>query len=138
MKRIINNRRYDTEKAKEIGRGSGGFPGDFNYYEEVLYKKRTGEYFIYGRGNANTKYAVQVDSGTWSGGSAITPLSYGEAREWAEKHLDADEYEAEFEVIEDDKIVTSISLRPSTFQKLKAMSSEQNKPVGEIIDALIK
>lgn len=138
MKKIINGKRYDTSKAKEIGYWSNNLSNrDFNHCDEWLYKKRTGEYFLYGEGGPMTRYAERVGD-MWGGGSEITPLSYEDARQWAEEHLDADEYEAEFEVIEDDKIVTSISLRPSTFQKLKAMSSEQNKPVGEIIDALIK
>ena len=47
MKKIINGRLYDTGTAKEIGCYENGYgAGDFRYYYESLYRKRTGEYFL--------------------------------------------------------------------------------------------
>lgn len=138
MKKIINGKRYDTSKAKEIGYWSNNLSNhDFNHCDEWLYKKRTGEYFLYGEGGPMTRYAERVGD-MWGGGSEITPLSYEDARQWAEEHLDADEYEAEFEIPDDDKIVTSISLNPTTYQRLKRRAAAQNKSLGEIIDELVK
>ena len=45
-KKIINNRMYNTETAKQLGYWSNGYtPSDFYFAEETLYQKKTGEYF---------------------------------------------------------------------------------------------
>lgn len=45
MKKIINGRRYDTDRAKEVGYDYYSNPGDFSYWRETLYRKNTGEFF---------------------------------------------------------------------------------------------
>ncbi len=92
MKRIINGKLYDTDTAKAIGHYQYGCGGDFNYLYEVLYKKRTGEFFVYGSGGAGTCYSVQCGDRCWSAGEDIIPYSEAEAKTWAEEHLDADTY----------------------------------------------
>lgn len=58
MKKIIRGLMYNTETAKEMGWWSNGYScNDFSYEEEHLYKKRTGEFFIYGWGGPKSKYA---------------------------------------------------------------------------------
>ena len=101
MKKIINGRKYDTETATLIGFDSYSNYRDFNHWEEWLYKKRNGEFFLYGSGGPNSKYSVRVDMNSWSGGSKIIPLTYNSAKEWAEKHLNVDEYEGAFGKIEE-------------------------------------
>jgi len=99
MKRIINGKRYDSETARLVGKFSNPGSGrDFQHYVESLYQKRTGEYFLYGIGGPMTQYAVSTGQNSWSGGSKIIPFTADEARDWAEEHLTADEYEAEFPV----------------------------------------
>jgi|SRR5690554_960523 len=107
MKRIINGRRYDTETAKLVGYTSYSTPGDFNYWCEDLYLKRTGEFFIHGQGGPMSKYSQQVGQNEWTGGQEIIPLSLSEAQEWAEKYLGADEYEALFGKVEEGKVQVS-------------------------------
>lgn len=93
MKKIINNKLYDTETAKSIGFSTANCScSDFNYWEEELYRKKTGEYFLYGKGGPMTKYSVSHGDNSWSGGSKIIPLSFEKAREWAEENLEADDY----------------------------------------------
>lgn len=97
MKQIINNKKYDTETAKLVGEWSNNRSyRDFSYCEEQLYRKRTGEFFLYGKGGPMSKYATPCDNNAWVGGQDITPLSEDGARKWAEEHLDADEYEEIF------------------------------------------
>ena len=101
MKKIINNKRYDTETAKLVGYTSYSYPGDFTWWTEHLYHKRTGEFFLYGVGGPMSKYARRIGPDEWTGGEEIRPLSLKEAREWAEKNIEAEEYEQIFgEVIE--------------------------------------
>ena len=96
MRKIINGRLYDTDTASKVGEYSYGYVGNFNYFCEALYCKRTGEYFIYGVGGAMSKYAESCGQNQWQGGSSIIPIGQDYARIWAENHLDADEYVAEF------------------------------------------
>lgn len=97
MKKIINGRRYDTSTARLIGEYSKAISSsDFSHFEESLYCKKTGEYFLAGEGGPMTKYARSSGQNEWSGGSEILPITADDAREWAEKHLTAEEYEAEF------------------------------------------
>ena len=107
MKKIINGKRYDTETAEKIGVWDNSRSiSDFDCCEETLYRKRTGEFFIHGGGGARTKYAKE-EYGMYGWGEAIIPLTYDEAREWAETHLDADRYEALFPVTDDDETMRS-------------------------------
>lgn len=100
MKKIIHGKMYDTETAKLIGIYSHSKPGDFNYYCEELYRKRSGEYFLAGEGSCLSKYAVSTGQNEVSGSEKIIPLTEDEAKEWAEKYITADEYEEEFGVVE--------------------------------------
>lgn len=103
MKKIINGKRYDTRTAEQIGDAGYSRPGDFEYWHEALYRKKTGEFFLYGEGGAKSKYSRRIGQNEWSGGEEIRPLTLTEAQEWAEKYLDADEYEEIFGKIEEDK-----------------------------------
>ena len=141
MKRIINGRKYDTETATEVHEWSRNAPSDFDYIEETLYRKRTGEYFIYGYGGPMTRYAKREAYGNgYCFGSSIIPVSYDEAREWAEEHMSADEYEAEFgEVPESDgeDVVLSVRVSPATRERLRRMAAESGRSQGAVLDELV-
>lgn len=82
-----------TQKLqKKLGEEQNGYrTGDYNYVCETLYRKSTGEYFLHGEGGTLSRYATRYGSNL-SSGSTIIPYSEAEAKEWAEKHLDADKY----------------------------------------------
>lgn len=93
MKKIINGKMYNTETAKEVGVYWNGLSGrDFRSFTEHLYKKKTGEFFLYGCGGPMTKYAVSCGGNGYTGGDGFTPLTEHEARLWCEEYLDVDEY----------------------------------------------
>ena len=101
MKSIINGKKYDTSTAELIGEGDNSLScNDFKYCNEQLYRKRTGEFFLYGEGGPMTEYAKDCPGG-WCGGERISPYTDAEAREWCENHLDADKYEAIFGPVEE-------------------------------------
>lgn len=141
MKKVIRGRLYDSEKAVLIGEFyDEAKPGDdLDFYIEELYKKRTGEYFLYGRGNAGSKYSVWHGN-TASGSEKIIPLTYQQAQEWAEENLPRAVYENEFGIPErnDDKIIMSFNLKIGNIEKLKVISSKKDKPMSSIIDELIE
>ena len=93
MRKIVNKKMYNTNTAVEIASCSNdASTSDFNYYEETLYKKKTGEFFLYGEGNAASKYSRSCGTNNWCGGWAIKPMTNEEAREWMEKYGDVDKY----------------------------------------------
>lgn len=97
MKKIINGKMYNTETAKLIGSWDNGhYTSDFSYCSEELYLKKTGEFFLFGEGGAMSKYAKSCGDNSWGWGKSITPMSNDEARKWAEKHLEVNEYIAAF------------------------------------------
>lgn len=101
MKKIINGKLYNTETAKVIADYWNGYPGgDFKVIKETLYQKKTGEYFLFGKGGPMTHYAEQV----WGGmayGEEIIPYTEKQAKEWAVNHLKADEYMELFGEVEE-------------------------------------
>lgn len=101
MKRIINGKKYNTETATEVGYASSGLSyRDFGWWEERLYRKRTGEFFLHGEGGPMTNYAKYCGD-CRACGEDILPMTEEQAKMWAERHLDGDEYEAIFGEVEE-------------------------------------
>ncbi len=103
MKKIIDGFRYDTEKARLIGRydnidRGASSTSDFNYWEAGLYRTlRSGQYFLAGEGGAMSRFSRPTDGrGGLSGGSKIIPLTPEEAFSWAESYLPTEIVEKEF------------------------------------------
>lgn len=101
MKKIIDGRKYDTETAKYLGSSTYSNPSNNHYRHEELYRKKNGEYFLYGEGGSSSVYASQLDVNFWGSGEAIIPMTDDEARKWAEKELSVDEYEEIFGEVEE-------------------------------------
>lgn len=140
MKKYINGKKYDTETAKAVGsRSNHRSYRDFSWCEETLYRKKTGEFFLHGEGGPMTVYAEYVDSNTRRGGERIQPMSFDEARAWAEEHLDGDEYEAIFGEIEDDGTDCLISavIKASNRDILRREVEKTGKTAGQILDELL-
>jgi len=101
-KKIINGKLYNTETATLVAEWCNNYSTtDFNYCDESLYRKRTGEYFISGAGGPLTQYSRSCGNNSWGYGSEITPLTKKEAKQWAEDKMSADGYIAEFGEVEE-------------------------------------
>ncbi len=72
MKKIINRKTYNTDTAEQLGHLCIGTFGDPAGYEEMLFKTKSGNFFLYGAGGADSKYPQQ----------AITPVTKKEADAW--------------------------------------------------------
>ena len=141
MKKILNNHLYDTDTARSLGSDSySGSQSDFHWWREELYIKRTGEYFLYGEGGPMSRYARTVGQNEWSGGEKIMPLTPARAREWAEEHLSADEYEAAFGLpSEDDSDVRMEFQAPAVLSaQLRQMASERGCSLTDLLLSLIR
>lgn len=141
MKKIIKGKLYNTETTQIIGYWeSTGSTSDFSHTREELYRKRTGEFFLYGKGGPMSKYSRSCGNNEWSGGEDITPLTWEAARKWAEYHLDVEEYEACFGgVPEDDGVeILSVSLSAALATKARQSAAQEGTSLSQWIANLIK
>lgn len=140
MKKIINGKVYDTATAKELGSWSNmADRRNFSQFEEALYRKKTGEFFLYGEGGPATKYAVAEGTNSWRGGERIMPLSFAEAKTWAEEHLDCDEYEAIFGAVAEDasRVQVCYSLSAAVVETIKRRAAEAGISASAYIENLV-
>lgn len=110
MKKIINGKVYDTNTAKLIG----------SWDAETLYQKKTGEFFLFG--------------------NRIMPLSYDSAREWAEEHLDVEDYINLFFAEskgDDSKTRLNLYVSTSVAASLKNEAAKRNISIGDFIIILL-
>lgn len=135
MKKVINGKRYDTDTAKLVGETHYSNTRDFNYWREELYQKRTGEFFISGEGGPNSRYSEPIDQNSWSGGYKIIPLTLKEAQQWAEEHLDGDEYEAIFGEVEEDKAQIATWISQSVKDDMDKLRAEKGLTLADIFEA---
>lgn len=139
MKKIIGGRRYDTATAKLVGEYETGYIGDFDWVNEKLYQKATGEFFLAGKGGARTRWSTRTIDG-YASGDGILPLTLGEAREWAEEHLPVDEVEKLFQIPlkkESGKKIQSFSLSPAAIAGLKRLAQTCQTSRSDIIEQLV-
>lgn len=117
MKKVIRGRLYDTETAKLIGSTSDT--------GETLYRKRTGEYFLCCIGDS---------------GEHIQPMTYDEAKGWAEKAFKADKWAAEFGELGENgnRTTLNISITVGAADIVKRAAQKSGKSVSETIEALIR
>ena len=104
MKKIMNGKLYDTKTAERIGYYTNGSDcRNFRWYEEELYRKKTGEFFLYGAGGPLSPYArcTSPDGRSFGDGDALIPQTIDEAKAWAERHMDADDYIEVFGEVEE-------------------------------------
>jgi hypothetical protein len=99
MRKIIEGKIYDTNTATEIGTWSNNLSTrDFRNETTTLYITKKGNFFMAGESGPMGSYAYSVGNGT-SGGEGMFALTKEEALEWAERHLEAKEYEEYFKDI---------------------------------------
>ena len=93
MQKVIKRKLYDTDTAEEIGfyRNSCD-ESDFSFYKECLYRKKTGEFFLYGYGNDLSKYGLAEVNGIEGSVEVIIPFTDEEAKDWIERYSDAHTY----------------------------------------------
>ena len=121
MKRVINGRRYDTDKATLVGEACHGEPMEAGYTRETLYRKRGGEYFI-------------VVQGTYT--FDIVPLKYKEAEAWLIANKGMSLYYEEFKAEGIKTINVSIPL--SVVRKLDVIASTMDLSRGKVLEDLIR
>lgn len=138
MKKVIKGAVCDTSTAKHIGSASYLDAHDFAHWCERLYRTKSGRYFLYGEGGPASRYAVTIGQNEWSGGEKIQLLSRETAMEWAEEHLDGDEYIAAFGDPEETEKAMSIILPVKARERLETLKRETGMTFSEIIAQAIE
>ena len=86
MKRIIQNKMYDTKTATKLASWSNGhYPSDFEHMSQTLYRSPMGQLFIAGEGGPMSGYAREYGT-LRTGGSNIELVNDKEAVEWLADH----------------------------------------------------
>lgn len=129
MKKIINNKVYDTKTAHILGKNKN----------EKLFRKKTGEFFLYEEGEEKNKYSKIKYTNNRTKGEKIIPLTYEEAQKWAEEHLANKEYLQIFGNIDVDcRIIRKeFSLRADSIKKLKRAASKKGVTMVSLVEELI-
>ena len=141
MKKIINGKAYDTQKAKLVGEYNDMLGSrDFHHVVEYLYRKRTGEFFLHGIGGPASKYAESAGLNAWSGGEKIIPLDYAAAQKWAEEKLTADEYEEIFGEVDENDTLTALNVRiPAGLAAwLRQQAAAEGKSLQDEVTAILE
>lgn len=133
MKKVIRGVLCDTSTAKCLGKASYLGDRDFAHWSEELYRTKPGKYFLYGEGGPASRYAVTIGQNEWSGGEKIQLLSRETAMEWAEEHLDGEEYAAAFGDPEETEKAMCIVLPVASRSRLEEIKRETGMTFSEII-----
>lgn len=136
MRITINGRQYNPDTARLVGRTylSGKNEQDSSRICMELHQKRTGEYFIFLTGSQGSVYCRAP---------VITPLTFDEAKTWAQQNLSPYEYSAEFVQNEEkkgvkrNKVITSVSLSPQAAAYAKTLASKRKVSISELIETLL-
>ena len=140
MKKIINGKQYNTETAERLGEYEPSpYRSDFHYFCETLYRKKTGGFFLHGEGGPASKYSKSCGQNEWCGSETIVPMTYGDAREWAEEYLDGDEYISIFGEPDEsgEKKTVGFILTDNAIAKLKQEASKRGITQSALIEELI-
>ena len=87
MQWTVDGKNYETDTAKYIGNyRSTIYRDDARFYEETLYRKKTGEFFLYGHGGTQSKYAYISPGGRRNPAQRIIPLTDEAAKVWMQQH----------------------------------------------------
>lgn len=106
MKKIVKNRKYDTETAqaicsrnvysmKRVHYGLLDIMADYKPVVssiETIYQKKSGEYFLYHEPTGNHECDYEAE---------IRPLTEESALDLCQKFMTGDEYEAKFGTVEE-------------------------------------
>lgn len=141
MKKVIDGRMYNTGTAKLLGGGSNNYPrNDFHFWEEELYRTKSGAYFLHGSGGPASRYAISTGQNSWSGGEKIIPLPAEQAREWAEEMLSAEEYAEIFgepDEASDEREALNVSISAHLKFRLDRLREEEGKSLSQVVEEIL-
>lgn len=94
MRKIINNKIYNTKTATELAHYEDGC--GYSHWRERLYVTKKGNYFLCGSGGASSKYAVALSYNSWGSSSDINAITPEAAYKWCVDYNEVDLVEERF------------------------------------------
>ena len=93
MKSIIAGRMYNTDTATLVARVENmADVRNFRYKNEELYRKKKGQWFLFGEGHALSEYGKSYGDNTYGWWETIIPYNDDDAKMWLEDNNKVDEY----------------------------------------------
>ena len=89
MERFRDGRWYSTARADRIDSHTHGAPGDPDFFEEVLYRLSAGDWFLIGRGGAESPWGVRLHDGTRAAAKNLRALTDAKASKWQRARAEA-------------------------------------------------
>lgn len=109
MRKKIGRKIYDTDKSEFVGRNAEGLYGDPTGFEESMYKKAKGDFFLLVSGGPESQYPEED----------VIPLTLEDAEEWIVR-VRGEEIAAQFiEQEVEEKASKKSSSKKSTVKKDK-------------------
>ena len=144
MKLRIFNNIYDTDTARKIAeRKSASFNTDKSF-RETLFRKKGGEFFLFGEGGKESKYRKATVKG-YINGQKIIPLTYEEADNWLKQASTANPklkplHKRIFDIsdAESKKVAVTFRVKQATKNKIEKIATIMNVHQGDVIDNLLK
>jgi len=140
MKKIIKNKVYDTDTATLIKRADHpNITSGEGSCKQSLYRKKTGDYFLAVSGaRTDVFHNLALDNNIHDRERHIYPLTYEQARSWAEAEMTSDEWLAIFEPVEDDTLMAlNLTLSASAVSKFRLAAQRQQISQRELMERLI-
>jgi hypothetical protein len=140
MKKIIHNKVYDTDTAQLIKQADHpNITNGEGSCKQSLYRKKTGDYFLFVDGaRTDVFHNLALDNNAHDRERHIYPLTYEQARAWAEEEMSADEWLAIFEPVEDDSLTAlNLTLSASAVSKFRLAAQQQQISQRELMERLI-
>lgn len=136
MKKVIDGSLYNTDTAKRLLEWDNCRYGSLDFCSEVLYRTKSGKYFLHCEGGAMSKYARRCGDNNWSGGELVVPMTEAAAREWASESFSGDEYLSAFPAIDED--LHSVAVSDQCYARLKALKDLTGKTFAQLVELSVK
>jgi hypothetical protein len=131
MKKTLNGSLYDSEKARDIVKWEPERSSPIFGFTETLKQTRAGKYFLYGKGEANSKYSILTEEGA-KGTEEIIPLTPKAALIWARGHF-AEKELGDIFGYQDGRTTMSLSVPNKIKYLLEQERAETGKSVSQIV-----
>lgn len=135
MKKVIEGSLYNTETAKRLLDWDNRRYGSLDFCSEVLYRTKSGKYFLHCEGGAMSKYARRCGDNQWSGGEMIVSMTEPAAREWAEETFSGSEYLSVFSAVDED--LHTVAVSDQCYARLKALKDLTGKTFAQLVEAAV-
>lgn len=105
MRRVMDGIMYDSATSEELARmASPRGTAEDEAWSEILYRKASGQYWLYAEGGKSTIYSALNRCNIFDGSWCIKALAEDEARTWCEHNLGGDAYEAIWGPVDEDLV----------------------------------